>query len=1242
MIKNLLSIFFLFVCGYSSAQIHFVENKGQWDEENLYQASIPGGFLIIEEDALLITRSAIIHPPDFHGTHAHGFLAGDTLKCHTVKLNWINSSLKSHEGKKKLDAYHNYFIGNDPAKWASHVALYEEVLLKDLYPGIDLQILGTNTNQIKYNFLVHPGANPELIKWTYEGEDFARINEGNLEVGTSLGTQIEESPYAYQLYGKNDPAVPVSFKESQGVFAYSLPNSYNKNQELIIDPVLVFSTYTGSFSDNFGFTATYDSKGNAYAGGDTRDKGTQFWPTSPGAFQKTFGGGTSDQDKLLGDLPRDCAIMKLAPDGKTLIYATYLGGSKNEQPHSMVVDNGDHLFILGTTFSTDFPNLNSGAQKTHQGDCDVFVAKLSSDGTQLLGMTFIGGSGRDGLNGKRSSNLQLGELAYNFGDEFRGEIFADKNGGIYVASSTESSAAQGFPVKNGFNNSFGGEQDGFVAKLTNDLTQIDWCSYIGGSSEETCYGVGVDSKLNVFVCGGTNSINLGFNVNGVNKANNGGKADGYVLKISPNGKSLLAGTYIGTSSYDQCHFVQIDKYDQVYVTGQTAGAIGAFPANVFSEPDGGQFIFKLDNDLKNILIQSTFGGGNIKPQLSPTAFLVDSCERIFFCGWGGSTNSTPLGHGGNTAKMTVTPDALKTVTDRSDFYLVVFTKGMKKMLYATFIGGGTTLNELHEHVDGGTSRFDPKGVVYHSVCAGCGGGSTPDFPTTPGAYSTTNNSPNCNNAIFKIDLENLNQAPEIRDTIITFTAGEHLKFNYTVYDPDDDSVFIEYSGTFIDDPNVLISKPSVVNPSSKGLQSLTHTWNWTTNCEHVGLDTVVIKAIAHDEGCPDYKTDTAYIKLVIVPPPAPFPPDVICMTFTSNDELKLTWKMPDSNIYLDKYILYKSSDGGPWTPTDTVGKTNSFSKKDQNTPQNTQIDYCYKIVGLNACGKPGDTSYTICSIDQSLSPIKPAEIYTTTVVQDKEVHTYWYKSNEPDFRGYEVWKKTNQAGNDFELLKEIKDVDDTLFIDKDVEVNLYSYCYILKVEDKCQNSSFPSNEGCSILLQGESIPYQHNLKWSEYSQWTNGVSEYKLVRHDDRQITSPVQYGDGFWLNTIDTSLDYDWGAYWYKIQAQELNGNNAESESNEILLIQKPLLHVPTAFTPNGDIHNQVWGIVDVFVKDYKLLVYNRWGQKVLETSDKNYQWDGYFVSEDPFDNVYIWYVVYTGWDHSSHTQKGTLTILR
>ncbi len=225
---------------------------------------------------------------------------------------------------------------------------------------------------------------------------------------------------------------------------------------------------------------------------------------------------------------------------------------------------------------------------------------------------------------------------------------------------------------------------------------------------------------------------------------NGGSVDGYVMRYSAAG-ALLGSTYLGTASYDQSFFVQLDIQDAVYVVGQTHGAYPVTPGK-YTNPGSSQFIHKLSTDLSTSLWSTVIGNGNGDEDISPSAFLVSNCDQIYFSGWGGSVNTFVNADFSTTTGLPVTADAYQPNTDGSDFYLMVLDPEAVSLNYATFFGGSTS----DEHVDGGTSRFDKNGNVYQAVCAGCNGND--DFPTTPGAWSNTNNSFNCNLGVFKFNL----------------------------------------------------------------------------------------------------------------------------------------------------------------------------------------------------------------------------------------------------------------------------------------------------------------------------------------------------------------------------------------------------------------------------------------------------------------------------------------------------------
>ncbi|MFY0674921.1 MAG: gliding motility-associated C-terminal domain-containing protein [Bacteroidia bacterium] len=742
--KGLFSIIVFLLSGFAaSAQYQFIENQGQWNKKVLYRAYVDAGEVFIENDGIRFMFYDGEKVEAFH----KGSASDSLLDCHSLKLKFLDAQKPSSvKTKIKSKTEYNYYLGNNKAKWVSGASAYEKIVLENIYEGIDFEIYSYQF-KLKYNFYVHPGADASPIKIKYLGADDILLKNGNLQVNTSLRNIFEEAPFVYQNL-ENEPykEVASSFILDGNEVTFDVKDTYRKDRVLVIDPTLVFATFSGSTADNFGFTATYDEDGNAYSGGTVYAFG---FPTTNGAYQLRWLGGINVNAQV-GDIARDIGILKYSEDGTKLLYATYIGGSHNEDPHSMVVNSNQELLVFGNTASEDFPTTISAHDTTFNGRTDIYVAHLSSNGRNMLNCSYIGGTGIDGLNGQQvslggttSNNSNLG---FNYGDMYRGEVIVDEKDYVYVSTVTRSSD---FPVQNNsFQRNRSSQHDAVVIKLEPDLSDIVASTYFGGSDNDAAYGISLDDSSNIFICGGTNSDSLPFNSTAYSDTFNRGIADGFIAKFDNNLTQLLDGTFFGTRNYDQIFFIQIPEDNQVYVTGQTTSENFPVINAKYSQPEGKQFIAKFGNRLDTLFYSSVFGSGRANPDVSPSAFLVDQCARIYFSGWGGGANFS-----GRTEDLPI-PDSLEAeqaTSLGSDFYLAVFAENMDTILYGSYFGGDTTV----EHVDGGTSRYDRSGIVYQAVCAGCGAGSS-DFPVTSGVWSEKNKSNTgnlCNNALFKLDFD---------------------------------------------------------------------------------------------------------------------------------------------------------------------------------------------------------------------------------------------------------------------------------------------------------------------------------------------------------------------------------------------------------------------------------------------------------------------------------------------------------
>ncbi len=721
-----------------NAQNLFIENGGRFPGFVKYSYQFDNGMTYYTNYGYtILLRDAAALDSMWHHFHKYKTLKHDfVIPQHRLDVRLPKMNLTDILPEFSSITRFNFYKENGVR--ATNLRAYHRITYRNCFPKIDWQIQAGN-GSVKQNYIVHPGANVRDIYFEYLHHNGIEIKNDKLIIKTSVGNLIEEKPIAFQVSGKDTVWVNCSFSltdENRQIVRFKL-GEYNKALDLIIDPILVFSTYSGSEGDNFGFTATYDSKSHLYAGGivdgGSGTNGGPF-PVTTGAYQTTYSGG---QGLAPANLPCDIGINKYDSAGNSLLYSTYLGGSRDEYPHSLVVDNNDNLLIMGTCYSPDFPMDTSGYDLTFNGQTDIFIVKLSEDGANMLGSTFMGGSDFDGLNTR--------SLRYNYADDFRGDIIVDSANNVYVASTTYST---NFPVKNAFQNSRASVQDGCVFSLYPDLDSLRFSTYLGGNKDDAMYSIRIFNDTFLCIGGGTASNAMAFAVNGHTNAYLGGRADGFIAKLDIFG-NLVNSSYFGTGAYDQIYFLDMDASGQIYASGQTEGNINR-TAGTYGKDNTSQFIIRYTPNLSTLNLTTTFGNRTFNPELSPSAFLVDKCDNIYFSGWGSPITDGTL-HSLTTKDLVISDDAIQKSTDNSDFYLLILGKNARKLMYATYYGGNLT----EDHVDGGTSRFDKRGVVYQSVCSSCPdpGNHYNDFPVSANAPFKTNLSPRCSNASFKIDFQ---------------------------------------------------------------------------------------------------------------------------------------------------------------------------------------------------------------------------------------------------------------------------------------------------------------------------------------------------------------------------------------------------------------------------------------------------------------------------------------------------------
>ncbi|HTE29885.1 MAG TPA: PKD domain-containing protein [Chryseolinea sp.] len=754
-------LFWLLSSGFAaqagpSPEYLFIENKNQWPAPIQYAVGVPGGKMFLQTGGFTYyfldkgrLQTLHDHTADSNVSEGQAIGPDEMIDAFGMRVDFVASNKATQPiafGRSQV--YYNFFLGKDSCKWASDAHGYQGLLYPSLYEGIDLKVYSSDNN-LKYDLVVAPQADPTLIKISYAGARGMFIDaSGDMQVDASIVQIIEKKPVAFQYIDGKKIYVPCTYRLADSQVSFLFPEGYDPCYELVIDPLLIFSTYSGSTADNWGSTATPGEHGNLYSAGVTNENafGGDF-PATNGAFQVSYGG------------VYDVGILKYDSSGANLLYATFLGGDETESAHSMVVNDVGELIVLGTTSSANFPTSPLAYDRFFAGGTtvnavvvpyangsDIYVARINQAGTKLIASTFLGGSANDGLN------PLYGPLSKNYGDQLRGDVITDGNHNIYISTVT---ASEDFPIVNGINSTYGGGlTDAIIAKLDPNLSNILWSTYIGGSGEDASHTVKFDKAENLFIGGGTTSPDFPTTV-GAYQTILAGDADGWIASMKSDGSEIYNATLTGTSTFDQIYFIDLNANDEVYAYGQTDGN---FPVTlgVYSNPNSGQFIQKFDHDLSKLIFSTVIGSGRGIPDISPTAFLVNDCNNIYLTGWGGIVNSETFHWPNNTVGMPVSTDAFQKTTSGSDFYFMVLTDDATEFLYGTYMGG----TQSRTHVDGGTSRFDKGGIVYHAVCSGCRAFNatrrpTSDFPTTDGVWSNSNGSPNCNNAAFKFDLSSL-------------------------------------------------------------------------------------------------------------------------------------------------------------------------------------------------------------------------------------------------------------------------------------------------------------------------------------------------------------------------------------------------------------------------------------------------------------------------------------------------------
>jgi hypothetical protein len=464
-----------------------------------------------------------------------------------LHMKFVGSEAKPRvSAQEELPGKVNYFIGKDPRRWRIGVSTYAKVTYQNLYTGVDLVYYG-NQRQLEYDFIVRPGTDPNIIALRFECADQLKVDaQGELVLHARGGEIRQRKPLIYQEVDGVRREVAGSYKlKDRNTVGFELAD-YDASRPLVIDPVLVYSTFLGGSTDDEGQDIALDTLGNAYVTGSTQQLTfPSDFPTTVGAFDTTHNGS------------QDAFVTKLNPAGSALVYSTFLGGSNDDGGRGIAVDSSGSAYVTGITGSPNFPTTVGAFDTTLNalGTFDAFVTKLNPSGSALVYSTFLGGTGPE------------------FGDG----IAVDTSGSAYVTGSTSS---PDFPTTVGaFDTTQDvGSSDAFVTKLNPSGSALVYSSFLGGTQLDQGNDIAVDPNGSAYVTGFTLSANFPITADAFDTTQSSSEV--FVTKLNPSGSApLVYSSFLGGDIEDLAFGIAVDTFGNAYVTGFTFSHIN-FPTTV--------------------------------------------------------------------------------------------------------------------------------------------------------------------------------------------------------------------------------------------------------------------------------------------------------------------------------------------------------------------------------------------------------------------------------------------------------------------------------------------------------------------------------------------------------------------------------------------------------------------------------------------------------------------------------------
>ncbi|MFP4527656.1 MAG: SBBP repeat-containing protein [Candidatus Kapaibacterium sp.] len=687
----------------------FIENRGQWPSEVLFLARNNGENIWITRNGAVYDHFEIASamasksmlPDDSH--HPVPYL----VRGHVVGMRIDGSSFDPDIlPRDKQNSYYNYFRGRDRSQWVSGVNLYKEVGLGNIYEGIDIRYY-FDEGSVRYDYIVSPGSDPSQIRMSFEGQDGLDIGPfGELILNTSLGEVKHCKIYAYQESGGGRKTVDARFISDGHVIRFEC-GDYDPNRELIIDP-LIWSTYLGG-NNKEGYNTGYYTGRNSIVLGPDRN----IYVTG-GTLSANFPSTTGAYDEAFDRSHSAVFVSLLSHDGSNLEFSTFIEGNGVEDCNSIELDSLGNVWITGFTGSSDFP-VTIDAIDTTCTNNDIFISKLSADGSRLLYSTLLGGAGIDVVTCHQLDNL----------------------GNIYLTGYTTGH----FPTTRiaydrRFDSTGTGTFDIFVTKMRADGSDLIYSTYIGGSRSDKSLSLAVDANHYVYITGHTGSRNFPTTPGAYQRNFDSGTTDCFILKLNNNGSDLVFSTYLGGESDEYGNSVVLDRGANPVITGVTQSSRFPIVGGVDDRKSGGTdaFVSSVSSDGRTLRFSTYLGG---QAQENASSLALDEFDNIYIVG---NTESEDF---------PTTRDAMvkKIVDEENMVFTTMLSPDAGEIAYSTLVGE-SNISWFYYFEPFVSILLDSANNVYLSGHTG-----SQNFPATYGAYDTDYNGGITDLFVIKFSLE---------------------------------------------------------------------------------------------------------------------------------------------------------------------------------------------------------------------------------------------------------------------------------------------------------------------------------------------------------------------------------------------------------------------------------------------------------------------------------------------------------